>query len=118
MIASSVITDEKIRWAVNGFRSLQQGIETLVVPLCKILTACLAFGFVPKAWQKVRVVFIPRPGHSSYELENSFRPISLTSFLLKTMERLVDRHIKEGPLKESRLSPMQDHCLPRCQGSF
>jgi hypothetical protein len=55
LIASSVITEEKIRWAINGFGSyktagedgifpglLQQGIETLVVPLCKILTACLS----------------------------------------------------------------------------
>jgi hypothetical protein len=57
-----VITEEKIRWAINGFGSyksagedgifpglLQQEIETLFVPLCKILTACLAFGYVPKA---------------------------------------------------------------------
>jgi hypothetical protein len=62
LIASSVITEEKIRWAINGFGSyktagedrifpglLQQGIETLVVPLCKILTACLDFGYVSKA---------------------------------------------------------------------
>jgi hypothetical protein len=74
LIACSVITDEKIKWAINGFGSyktagedgffpglLQQGIETLVVPLCKIVTACLAFGYVPKAWQKVRVIFILKP---------------------------------------------------------
>jgi hypothetical protein len=73
VVASSVITEEKIRWAVNGFGSyktagedgifpglLQQGIETLDVPLCKIRTACLAFGYVCKAWQKVRVIFIPK----------------------------------------------------------
>jgi hypothetical protein len=60
MIASSaIITEEKIRWAVNKFGSyktagedgtglLHQGIENLVVPLCKILTACLAFGYIPK----------------------------------------------------------------------
>jgi hypothetical protein len=29
------------------------GIETLVVPLCEILMAGLAFGYVSKAWQKV-----------------------------------------------------------------
>jgi hypothetical protein len=53
VIASSVITEEKIRWAINGFGSyetavedgifpgfLQQGIDTLVLSLCKILTAC------------------------------------------------------------------------------
>jgi hypothetical protein len=66
LIASSVITEEKIRRAVNGFGSystacedgifpglLQQRIETLVVPLCKTLTSCLAFGYVLKTWQKV-----------------------------------------------------------------
>jgi hypothetical protein len=77
LIASSVITEEKIKWAINGFSLykttsedgifpglLQQGIETLVVPLCKILTACLTlamtFGYVPKTWQKVRIIFIPK----------------------------------------------------------
>jgi hypothetical protein len=55
LIASSVITEEKIRLAIIGFGFyktagengvfpglLQQGIETLVVSLCKVLTA---FGF-------------------------------------------------------------------------
>jgi hypothetical protein len=49
LIASSVITEENIRWAVNDFGSyktagedgifpvlLQQGIENLGVPLCKV----------------------------------------------------------------------------------
>jgi hypothetical protein len=84
-----VITEEKIKWAVNGFGSykiagrdeifpglLQQEIETLVAPPCKILTACLAFGYVPKTWQKLRVIFIPKPGRSSYELTKSFKPIN------------------------------------------
>jgi hypothetical protein len=34
--------------------------------------------------------FIPKLGRISYELAKSFRPISLTSFLLKTMERLFE----------------------------
>jgi hypothetical protein len=59
----------------------------------------------------VRVIFIPKPERSSYELAKSFRPISLTSFLLKTMERLVDLHIKEGPLKDYPLNPMQQAYL-------
>jgi hypothetical protein len=92
-----VIAEEKIRWAVNGFGSYKTADEDgiLVVPLCKILTPCLAFGYVPKAWQKVRVIFIPKPDRSSYELAKQFRAISLTSFLLKTIERLVVLHIKE-----------------------
>ena len=35
-------------------------------------------------------MFIPKPGRSSYCGPRDFRPISLTSFLLKTMEGLVD----------------------------
>jgi hypothetical protein len=56
----------------------------------------------------VRVIFIPKPGRSSYELAKSFRPISLASFFLETMEmeKLVDLHIKEGPLEDYPLNPM------------
>jgi hypothetical protein len=63
--------------------------------------------YVPKAWHKVSVIFILKPGRSTYELAKSFRPISLTSLLLKTMERLLDLHIKEGPIKNYPLNPMQ-----------
>jgi hypothetical protein len=48
LIASSVITEEKMRWAFNGFGSFKTAVEeTLVVPLCKILE--VTFGYVPKA---------------------------------------------------------------------
>jgi hypothetical protein len=30
--------------------------------LVKIFTACLALGYIPGAWQRVRVIFIPKPG--------------------------------------------------------
>jgi hypothetical protein len=55
----------------------------------------------------VKVIFKAKPRRSSYELAKSFRPISLTSFLLKTEERLVDLHIKEGHIKNYLLNPMQ-----------
>jgi hypothetical protein len=47
----------------------------------------------------VRVIIIPKPGRDSNELAKSFRPISLTTFFLKTMERVVDSYIRTGPLK-------------------
>jgi hypothetical protein len=61
----------------------------------------LTYGYIPLAWRAVRIKFIPKPGRDSYELVNvkSFKPISLTFFFLKTMERLVDSHIRVGPLK-------------------
>jgi hypothetical protein len=53
------------------------------------------------------VIFIPKPGRDSYELAQSFRPISLTSFFLKTMERLVDSYIRAGLLKSFPLMESQ-----------
>jgi hypothetical protein len=55
----------------------------------------------------VRDIFIPKPERTSYELAKSFRPINLTSFLLKTMERLADQSIRMGPLKKFPLERLQ-----------
>jgi hypothetical protein len=100
-----------VRWAIDGFGTfkaagedgifpglLQHGIEIIIGHITKIVAACLAYGYIPLAWRTVRVIFIPKPGRDSYELANSFRPISLTSFFLKTMERL-DSYIRAGPWK-------------------
>ena len=44
------------------------------------------------------VVFIPKPGRASHGVAKDFRPISLTSFLLKTVERLLDVYIRDEVL--------------------
>jgi len=49
-------------------------------------------------------VIIPRLGRSDYSDPKSFRPISLTSFLLYTLERLIDRYIKERLLQMQPLT--------------
>jgi hypothetical protein len=61
-----------------------------------------------------RVIFIPKPGRDSYELAKSFRPISLTSLFLKTMERLVDSYIRVGMLKSFPLMDITV-CIPERQ---
>ena len=55
----------------------------------------------------MKVIFIPKPSRDYYDLAKSFRPISLTSFLLKTMERIIDQHIRTGPLKRFPLHETQ-----------
>jgi hypothetical protein len=110
--ASEVVSEDKVRWAIDGFGTfkaagedgifpglLQHGIEIIIGHITKFFAACLAYGYISLAWKAVRVIFIPKPGRDSYELAHSFRPISLTSFFLKTMERLVDSYIRAGPLK-------------------
>jgi hypothetical protein len=37
---------------------LQQGIEHLAAHLCCMYRACLARGYIPKAWRQVKVMFM------------------------------------------------------------
>jgi hypothetical protein len=112
-LAKIVINQSKIRWALNTFKPfksagtdeivptlLQQGMVHLAPHLCCIFRACLAYGYIPMAWRQVRVTFIPKPRKPDYTEAKVCRPISLSSFLLKTLEELVDRHIRDGALKE------------------
>jgi hypothetical protein len=81
------------------FPSLLQERRRIVVPnLVRIFHACLATGYVPAIWSQVKVVFTLKPSKNSYSGPTDFRPISLTSFLLKTMVRLVDGFLKDGIL--------------------
>jgi hypothetical protein len=48
-----------------------------------------------------------KPGKDSYTRPRDFRPISLTCFLLKTLESLVDRYIRHGALAVKPLHPNQ-----------
>jgi hypothetical protein len=52
------------------------------------------------------VVFIPKAGKSLSQVK-SLRPIRLTSFVLKTLEKLLDRRIRGGALVEKPLQRNQ-----------
>jgi hypothetical protein len=106
-----VINQSKISWLLSNFKPfksartneiipaiLQQGAEQLIPELCLIFRASMAYGFIPTARRQVKVTFIPKPGKLDYIEAKAYRPISL-SFLLKTMENLVDRPISEDALR-------------------
>ena len=69
-----------------------------------IYKSCIALSFTPTAWKKSRIVFIPKPGKTDYTLTSSFRPIALSNYLLKGLERLcvwrVDQALLEYPIHE------------------
>ena len=107
-LATKVVTYRRVEWAIDSFAPykspgvdgifpalLQQAREIVIPRLVRIFRACLATGYVPAIWRQVKVVFIPKPGRDSYSGPRDYRPISLTSFLLKTMERLADRYLKD-----------------------
>jgi hypothetical protein len=81
---------------------LQQGLELLAGKLLKLLT----LGYIPMSWRHTMVFFVPKPGKSLTQAK-SLRPISLMSFIFKTLEKLFDRHIRGGVLVEKPLHQSQ-----------
>jgi hypothetical protein len=67
----------------------------------------MAYGFIPTAWRQVKVTFIPKPEKLDYTEAKVYRPISMSSILLKTMEKLVDRQIRDGVLRKYPLHQNQ-----------
>jgi hypothetical protein len=85
---------------------LQQGFELLGCKLLMLLSTSLALGYIPMSWRHVRVVFIPKTGKLLYQA-NSLRPSSLMSFILKILEKLIDRHIRGDVVAEKPLHRYQ-----------
>ena len=48
----------------------------------------------------MKVCFIPKQGKTSYDRAKSYRPITLSNFILKGLERLVHWYVNEKVVKE------------------
>lgn len=84
-----------------------QNVKEHIAPLLETLyRACISMNYVPQSWRRVKVVFIPKPGRKNHETAKDFRPLSLTSFVLKALERLIDIYIRSF-LGEESLSTAQ-----------
>ena len=119
-LAMRIITYRRVEWAIDSFapyRSpgvygvfpdlLQKAREVIIPHLVRIFRAFLSTGYGPAIWRQVKVVFIPKPGRNSYSGPIDYRPTSITSFLHKTMETLVDRHLRDEALTLVPLHPNQ-----------
>jgi ribonuclease HI len=116
----SVITMEKIHWVVNSFSPyksagedkifpalLQKAIDIIDDRLQILFKESLRLSYIPKSWRKTLVVFIPKVGKPTYEVARAYRPISLMSFILKSLEKLLDRNIRLNELELNKLNPKQ-----------
>lgn len=68
------------------------------------------FGYTPRAWQSSKVIYIPKIGKTDYEVAKSYRPIILTSCLLKGLEKLVYWNLEATTLKDRPYNASQ-HAL-------
>jgi hypothetical protein len=74
--------------------------------LCSLLRASMGLGYTPVNWIKSKVQFIKTSGKKDDLDPRTYRPISFTSFIFKSLERLVLWHLEETVLKNS---PMHKH---------
>lgn len=118
--AKRLIEPNHVRWAINSFDAikapgpdgilpllLQEGEDVLVPHLVAVFQASLALGHVPKAWASAKVVFIPKPGRPDYGQAKAYRPICLTSFILKAMEKILDKYIRRIVQDNNAMHPNQ-----------
>lgn len=119
-ISQDMITKNKIEWALFSFEKYKSPGNDQIYPIMlqkawhfmgdyilNIYRASLNLAYIPKEWQRVNVIFIPKPGKDDYTSPKSFRPISLTSVLLKGLEKLMDRLIKDVMNDKSYLHKSQ-----------
>src|SRR5699024_2975406 len=85
----------------------QHGPDSLIALLCKIFRASLALGYILVAWRTAKVVFIPKAGRYVHIKAKDYRAICLTSFLLKILEKIINRYIHDEILMENPLHKNQ-----------
>ena len=117
---AAFFTSDKIAVAIKSFGDFKaagtDGIPPCVLknlgPIALNRLRCMfqasyLLGYVPTCWREARIIFIPKMGKTDYSQPRSFRPITLSSFVMKTMERVVLWHLNDTTLKENPLSKNQ-----------
>lgn len=113
--------EEKINWAIHSlspfkspgedgiFPALLQKASDIITPILAVLfKASAKLSYIPTTWRGTFVTFIPKAEKATYNKAKSYRPISLMSFILKVLEKLFDRRIREKDLIIKPLHPSQN----------
>jgi ribonuclease HI len=61
--------------------------ETLDI-IVRLYKATIYLKYTPRLWRQSETIFIPKPGKDTYNTVESFRPITLSNYLLKGLERV------------------------------
>lgn len=123
------ITKPKISWAINSLKpfkaSGEDGIFPALIQKCEdsiidhlqtLFKASLKHSYIPNTWRGTLVKFLPKAGKPNYDNPKAFRPISLMSFFLKILEKLMDRKIREETLVKFPLNDAQ-HAYQKHKGT-
>ncbi len=107
------MTSGKIRAALESFGDYKSPGPDEIPPIalkhldlahleaiCLLFQLSVATGQIPTAWREMKVTFIPKVGKSDYAVAKAYRPITLSNFLLKGLERVVQWYLLEGIMRE------------------
>ena len=116
---SNIVTSRKVEAAFKSFKGFKApGLDKLRPVVLKHLdektmerisvlyNISLSLEYIPKVWRGAKVILIPKSGKDEYNDPRAFRPITLSSFILKGLERVVAWHLEELGIV-NRLSPRQ-----------
>ena len=114
------ITTDRLRKALNSFGSkkapgmdgLTQEVLKLVSDECldlfgQLFNCMLSLNYTPANLRTSKVIMIPKPGKDDYSKPKAYRPISLTPFLFKLLERANAWDIMETALARNPLHKRQ-----------
>ena len=114
------INNFRIRKALQQFKPMKtagpDNLKPIVLhhlPECAIsylrclYNACMQLSYTPIQWCHSNVIFMSKPGKECYLNPRSFRPLSMTSFLFKGLERIAVWRVDETAFKESPLHKRQ-----------
>ena len=109
-----IVNYDAIKAAFNSFGPYKppgtDGIYPILIQKCinhispyliDIYRHSLREGNIPSRWLETKAVFIPKPGKDDYKEPKAYRPISLSSFFLKGLERLVNWYITDTTLQRN-----------------
>ena len=86
-------------------RLLREAAPVISDPLSKLFNMSLNRGKLPRDWKRANITPVYKNGGKEYV--SNYRPISLTSLVVKTLEKLVTRHIMAHLEDHDLLSPHQ-----------
>ena len=86
---------------------MQHGWDYLRQRMMALFRASISLGRIPGCWGTARGVFLPKPGKDSYTKAKAFRMITLTSYQLKVLERLVLWYLLKEEGIDSKLHKFQ-----------
>ena len=100
--AERVFTKERVTQSINSFGDhkapgwdemapivVKNFNETSIILLISIYRLIIVTGYTPRNWRVNKMIFLAKPGKSDFSSAKSYRPITLSTTLLKIFERVL-----------------------------